>query len=314
MARYVTQETPVEQIERLLPNLILLVILLLALLVVLTKFSWIHCSQVPGFDWCSTYCTYIEQGKSRVAVLYGDDGIGDPLLLEYKLRNLRGFTLTEPLHGAELSAGILKKYDLIVIEHFRTASSRQVDAVKGYLDSGGTVIWVGDSFSNQYVDDFDLLSAQQKNESFYNSLIDQNVTPNSTRWNNAWNQVKQTQWYKYVYNRTDFKGFDEFANYLRARYKTTVPITGAKLRIVDPNHLLVRGLFKEYDLPATQLVQVAPDASGTELLAQVITTNGTYPGIMETRYAGRIIYVSFPLEDVGSQTLLTNALDYLAPC
>ncbi len=181
MARFAVQETPLEQLEKALPQVILLVILVLALLVVLTKFSWVHCSQVPGVDWCSTYCTYIENGKSRVAVVSGSDGLGDPDLLNAKLSHLRGFTLVEPVKGQELSAGILKKYDLIIVEHFRTASTRQVDAVRGYLSSGGTVVWVGDAFSNQYVDDYDLLLARQKNESYYLSLVDQNVTPGTRR-------------------------------------------------------------------------------------------------------------------------------------
>lgn len=314
MARFVVQETPLEQLEKALPNVILLVILVLALLVVVTKFGWIHCSQVPGFDWCSTYCAYIENGKSRVAILSGSDGLGDPDLLNAKLRRLRGFTLVEPLQGQELSAGILKKYDLVVIEHFRTASSLQVDAIRGYLDGGGTVVWVGDSFSNQYVDEYDLLLAKQKNESFYGDLMAQNVTPGSANWNLAWNQAKLTTWYKYLYNRTSFRGFDVLETYMRARYKGNIDSDNESLRIVDPNHLLTRGLFKEYPLDSKQFTSVIPDASGTNLLAQIRVKNGTYPGIIETRYAGKIIYVAFPLEDAASQTLLTNLLDYLAPC
>ncbi|MFH1057040.1 MAG: hypothetical protein V1717_04590 [Candidatus Micrarchaeota archaeon] len=314
MARFVAQESPLDTLERLLPNIIILLILVLALLAVLTKFGWIHCSQVPGFDWCGTYCTYIEQGKSRVLVLYGNDGLGDPVSLRAQLSRLRGFSLVEPLQAVELSAGILKKYDLIIVEKFKTASTRQVEAIQGYLDSGGVLVWAGDAFSNQYVDEYDLLLARQKNETFYLNLIAYNITPNTTEWNKAWAEARKTTWYKHLNNLTKYNGFDVLEGYLGARYDSVVNVTNASFRIVDPDHLTVKGLFKQFPTLAKRVTKVVPDASRTNLLAQVITENATLPGVIETRYAGKIVYVSFPLEEANSTTFLINLLDYLAPC
>ncbi|GEM_PF-1813727 len=314
MPRYGAQETPLEQLEKLIPNLLILVILILALLVVLTKFGWIHCSQVPFFNWCDTYCSYVEQGKSRVGVLYGSDGLGDPVALRSLLGRLRGFTLVEPIEGSELSAGVLKKYDLLVVERFKTASTRQVDAIIGYLDSGGTVVWVADSFSNQYIDEYDLLLAKQANDSFYAQLSEFNVTSGSKEWNDAWTGAKKQTWYKYLYNKTKLKGFDVLEDFLRARYNGTIKTEKAELKIVDPSHLLVKGLFKQFPIASKEFVRVVPDASGINLLAQIVTPNGVFPGVLETRYSGKIIYVAFPLEHVGSTTFLENLLDYLAPC
>jgi len=314
MARFAAQETPLEQLEKLVPNLIILLILLLALLTVLTKFGWVHCTQVPVFNWCDVYCPYVEGGKSRVAVLSGSDGLGDPQALRILLGRQRGFTLVEPLDGTELSAGILRKYDLIVVEHFKTASTRQVDAVIGYLDAGGTVVWTGDAFSNQYVDDFDLLYAKTQNETFTAFLAESNITRGSKDWNDLWAQTKQQKWYKYLHNKTQFKGFDVLENYLRARYNGTIKSGKTELKIVDPSHPLVKGLFKQFPMASTEFARVYPDASGTNLVAQIVAANGVYPGILETRYAGKIIYVAFPLEEVDSPTLLVNLLDYLASC
>ncbi|MEM4254969.1 MAG: hypothetical protein QXR53_01425 [Candidatus Norongarragalinales archaeon] len=315
MARFVAQETPLEQLERLVPNILILLILILALLVVLTKFGWVHCTQVPFFNWCDTYCTYVEQGKSRVGVLYGSDGMGDPQALRALLGRQRGFTLVEPLEGTELSAGVLKKYDLLVVEKFKTASTRQVDAIIGYLDSGGTVVWVGDSFSNQYADEFDLLLARQKNESFHAQLLEFNVTNGSQAWNEAWNAAKTQSWYKLLYNKTKFKGFDVLEDYLRARYNGTVATDNASFRVVDPSHMLVKGLYKQYPLSGVkEFARVFPDASGVNMLAQIVTPKGVYPAVLETRYSGKIVYIAFPLEQVDSTTFLVNLLDYLVSC
>ncbi len=314
MARFASQETPVEQLEKLVPNLIILVILVLALMTVLTKFGWIHCTDVPMFNWCDVYCPYVEGGKSRVGILYGSDGMGDPQALRSLLGRQRGFTLVEPLEGRELSAGILKKYDLLVVEHFKTVSTRQVDAILGYLDSGGTVIWTADAFSSQYVDDFDLLYAQTQNDTFKAFLAESNITRGSKEWNDLWAQTKTQKWYQYLHNRTGlFKGFDVLEDYLRARYNGTVSAK-PDLRIVDPIHPLGKGLYKQFGTTASEFTRVAPDASGTNLVAQLVTPNGVYPGILETRYAGKIIYVAIPLERLNSTTLLVNMLDYLAQC
>jgi len=317
MARYGAQQSGLESIERVLPNLIILVVLVLALLVVVTKFGWVHCSQVPGINWCGTYCTYVVQGKSRIGILYGQDGLGDPQALRAQLSRKRGFTLVEPIEAKELSAGILRKYDLLVVEHFKTASTRQVDAISGYLDSGGTMVWSGDSLSNQFIDDYDLQLARTKNETFYRELLSYNVTPNSAQWTGAWNQVKSSLWYQYLYNHTTVSGFGALEDYLHARFGSIVNSTSTEFRIVDPDHLLVRGLIKQHGLLSTSFVQVLPDASKTSIVAQVVTpgnNSAVYPGVIETRYAGKIVYVAFPLEQSNSSTFLTNLIDYLAPC
>ena len=217
MPRYAVNEGPLDSIERMLPNVIILLVLLAALLVVLTRFGWIHCSQVPGFSWCDAYCTYVKQGKSRIGLLYGQDGLGDPDALRVMLSHKRGFTLVEPIEAKELSAGILNKYDLLVVEHFQTASSRQVQALTGYLDSGGTLVLTGDSLSKQYVDDFDLTLARSKNDSYYTELISYNVTPDTKQWDAAWKQVKSSTWYKQLYGNRTFTGYNELENYLSAR-------------------------------------------------------------------------------------------------
>jgi len=50
-------------------HLLVLALMLVALLVLLTKFNWVHCSQVPG-NWCDIYCNTIMRSHSRIALLY----------------------------------------------------------------------------------------------------------------------------------------------------------------------------------------------------------------------------------------------------
>jgi len=142
-------------LARELPHVIVLVVLVLVLLVVVTKFNWVHCSQIPG-NWCEVYCNVVMRTHSRVALVYGDDGIGDPTALENMIRRVRPYTYLEPVRLSDASYGMLKGYDLVILEHARSVSYKESRALREYLNKGGMMVWVGDSASRHYYDQIDI--------------------------------------------------------------------------------------------------------------------------------------------------------------
>src|SRR3990167_3629643 len=107
-----------------IPNIIVLILLIVALLFVVTKYKWVHCSQIP--QWCEVYCRIT--GNSQVAVIYGapdDPGIGDPILLRRRITTERLFTNVVPFRASELSAGLLNDYEIVAITKYKRVSLRE---------------------------------------------------------------------------------------------------------------------------------------------------------------------------------------------
>ena len=305
-----------------IPNLIVLALLIVVLLVVLTKFQWVHCSQIPG--WCGIYCDTIMRSHSRVAMIYGEDGTGSAAALENVIREYRPQTYIEPLSADMLSTNALKNYDLIIMEHMRTLSSRQSQAIMNYVNRGGTLVWVGDAASAHYYDPYDLQYAFTQNETFYAELEadlvkrNLNETLNSTYAQSRISAFEKTPYAVILANKDNLTiGFSNMSVVIAARYVKTEPLPkNSNLSIISRDHMLVRGLNPNIAMPVVNftIVNINP-AAPVELIASVKTPDKkTYPAIFETRYAGRIIYFAFPLENLQSITLLTNLLDYLVPC
>lgn len=129
-----------EKLEKNIPHIIAIAILLFILLFVVTKFKWVQCGDVPG--WCPVYCSI--NGRSTVAFVHGDEGIGNPDLLKTMIQ-------AETLHVAQdvplsqLSFGYLQGFELLIVEKAKRLDDKQIKAFENYLNSGGSVIWIGDS-------------------------------------------------------------------------------------------------------------------------------------------------------------------------
>src|SRR3989338_4553911 len=114
-----------------LTHILVLAVLVVVLLVILTKFQWIHCSLIPG--WCNVYCNVITRSHAQVALIYGPpgDGIGNPIAddlesrgsFENEIRALRPDIALLPISVDDLSQGLLKRYDVVILERVRTISS-----------------------------------------------------------------------------------------------------------------------------------------------------------------------------------------------
>lgn len=313
-----------------LTHLVVLAVLVVVLLVVLTKFQWIHCSQIPG--WCNIYCDVIVRSHSQVAILYGGegDGIGNPYIdaahpgsLEERIRSLRPDIALVPIPVADLSFGLLRRYDVVILERAKNVTSRQTRVLADYLERGGTLVLVGDSATVHAIDAYDVLEAEQKNASFYRELSRNLIIRNET-WDSAYAKESIKRWQESVSfdilndSSRVRTGFRLLKSAVAADYNKTVYRSRghfANLTIVRPDHLVAKGLVRTLTNTFIQEYAVVHvDPSAADVLAFLEDGADRYPGILETRFAGRVIYFAFPPERVNSNTLLTNMWDYIAAC
>ncbi|MFA6048550.1 MAG: hypothetical protein WC792_01210 [Candidatus Micrarchaeia archaeon] len=297
-----------DDLKRELPHVIALLVLLLVLLIVLTKFKWVHASQVPG-NWHDVYCGDIclgnvcfgslSGGKSRVGLIYDELAMGDWRTLYQRVSNERLFTLIEPIPEFDVSSGLLSNYELVIL-HNKRITLKEARAVEDYLGAGGTVLMIGDAATEYY------LSAEELAEA---ELMEQS----------------KPGWYVFKINETKAqKGFGILANQLGAQYLGGENQTTFEVKTVLRQHLIMasfpEGLKGLNEMP---FAKVVASPAYTTKLANIVHGNSTgYPAILETKlglpFFGRtyMMYVAFPIENAGpgSKTLLQNIMDYLVVC
>lgn len=156
-------------------HVVLLIVLVIALLMIVTWIGLIKCSAVPG--WCTVYEMIV--GKPRILIVYGDDGIGNPYELQKILASPKVLGIrAEMMHIDQINAGNMKEYDLVIVEHARTMSTKKIREFVEYAQSisagtgNGTgflelssarLVWTGDAGTNLtsadaplYEDDLDV--------------------------------------------------------------------------------------------------------------------------------------------------------------
>ncbi|MGB9577133.1 MAG: hypothetical protein ACP5O3_00495 [Candidatus Micrarchaeia archaeon] len=295
-----------------LVNVVVLFVLVIALLVVLTKFHFIHPRDIPG--WQGFYCGVIERAPSRIAIVYGDDGAGDPEKLENLIAHAKPNSAPTRIPLQEISAGLLKNYDVVFLDRARTITFAQAAALQSFLDGGGNLVWQADSASNYAVTPEELAEALSLNAS------------------------KPGYYEKFLKKVNNTKGFGElgslYAGISFVRAETASP--NLVLRVVDSGSLLgsgvgfapegsAPGMPRELPLgsmsPGLPYAVVNEKPSGavagsTKVAVLVLGGNQSYPAIIDTKYVSRIVYVAFPLEMISDKMtgLLNNVLDYLVAC
>ena len=319
----------VSNIGKDITHLVVLAVLVVVLLVVATKFQWVHCSMIPG--WCNVYCDVITRSHAQVALIHGPpgDGIGNPVAddletrgnLENEIRALRPDIALLSISVDDLSAGLLKRYDVVILERAKRMSSRQITVLTDFVARGGTLVFVGDSATEQYVDPYDLLLAQQERDEYYEDLEHELERRNET-WDSAYanrsvKEFRKTETYDLL-NQSDKvrTGFRKLVAVTAAEYNRTISRNYfVNLSIALPDHLVAKGLLKKLtDTQIRQYAIVEVDPASTDVIAYVEDGNKRYPGIVETRYAGKVLYFAFPPERGNSATLLANTWDYIAAC
>lgn len=280
-----------DELAKEIPHLLVVAALLIILLFVVTKFKWVHCSQVP--QWCNVYCEL--NGKSQVAVISGnpgDPGIGDAAGFRLQALNDRQFTYIAPFQASQITAGLLEDYELVVLTHWKQVTLKQAIALRDYLNKGGSILWEGDAAS-EYV-----------------------TTPEDESYALAENVSKPGFYeeYKKLLNKT--QGFGLLGDVLGVKYVKTHSRTGGlKYQSVKDNHLMVSGVHN-FQLQPIVFAEVTENPAALTKIAELneTSTGKLYPALLERKYVGRIVYTAVPLEFIGSKTLTTNVLDYLVSC
>ena len=296
-----SRETPIDTLKKDLPHILVLIGLLLILLVVLTRFKWIHCTQVLKIgpinlptNWCSFYCENLHGSKSSVAIVSGDGGMGDPAALARRIQQERFYTVPVQISMSEAAYGTLKGYDLVIVERARRITPPQANAILTYLAQGGTVLWIGDSGTEYYYTQEDTAEALRLNQTipfYYEDFIDQ-------------------------LNVTRAVGFGMLASSLGVKYNSTVNQTsGMTLEKVDRNNLMVADLVDIINMPPVPFTSVSVNPTVASTVSRLRIGTETYPALVEMRNPRlSAVYVAFPLEQSPSKALIANMLDYMVLC
>ncbi|MEK6973111.1 MAG: hypothetical protein AABW72_03670 [archaeon] len=139
---------------KLIIKIMTVVFLASSLLFVLTWTNTFHCKSIPG--WCDVYYSlknaifYGDLGiksQPKVAIVYGEDGLGDPYALQTVISDIAKIKGQKPdmLNLKFLSLGNLKQYDLVIVDHARTISTEQISMFITYANQGGKLVWTGDA-------------------------------------------------------------------------------------------------------------------------------------------------------------------------
>lgn len=268
-------------------NILILVVLILGLLFVATKFGLMQCSAVPL--WCDIY--YAIEGHPRVLVVYGTDGLGDPDLLRDGL-NRYSQVYAENLPLSAVGSENLKEFALVIVDHAKTMRTDQIIAFQKYVDGGGRLIWMGDAGT----------AAPEDEEFWYKDDADTNAAHEIE---GAWVR-KDKDGYK----------IDFGANYLSAEYignycelsgvdcETSQPYAGTMWISSDP---LTQGLKRDLTIERNfAVVKSIEGGMGTKLVAGINLdaaikkdekNYGTdFPLIIKTGVGGRVAYYAIPPE------------------
>ncbi len=301
-------------------HLIVLFVLIFAALFVATKFKVIHCSQIPGGVWCPMYCSVAGNSKVAFVTDYNDaGGMGNPEQLMLLAQHARIQTPMTIFSLDQISSGLLKNYELVVLERARTYSNRQAEALQNYVANGGSMLVIGDVFTNATLTADDLLVAQTRNAPTAKPTVTV-TTGGATVTVSATPQSLNDDYTRRVIERVARQkaegGFGILSDFFGAQYNYTFPVTkNLDFHVINIDHLAMSGVRPVFTAPAMPFARVV-ELDNVDKLAVLRdnSTNTEYPAILEKKLAGRTIYVSFPLEQLNSTTLVENLFDYLVSC
>ncbi len=130
------------ELQKDIPHIIAIAVLLLALLIVATKTGLVSCSAL-GNGYCDVY--YSMLGKPTVLIIRGDEGMGSPDTLARMIQDYYRLPV-EKLRIGQVSRGNIQHYSLVIVEHARRIPTEKLKIFKDYLfEDMGRLVWVGDA-------------------------------------------------------------------------------------------------------------------------------------------------------------------------
>lgn len=147
-------------------KVVFLLILVALLLGILTWTKIVRCGVIPG--WCDVYYgvkNYAYGGQPRVAIVYGEDGFGEPELLQEILGDPQILGVRADMIGIEnVEIGNIRDYDLVIVERARTMETKKLDVFVEYVTKyQGNLVWTGDAGTLMDPDDRVLYQQQRDN-------------------------------------------------------------------------------------------------------------------------------------------------------
>ena len=123
-----------------LPQAVALIILIAILLLVLVRFGFMGCGDLPGL------CAITKMiWPPSIAIVYGDEGMGDPdALSRYIIEETHMFPTKIRVEMVRDSATI-DKYQLVIVERAKNMSTETMRAFQQYVQKGGRLVWIGDA-------------------------------------------------------------------------------------------------------------------------------------------------------------------------
>ena len=122
-----------------------IILLIFVMLMLLTWVKIVRCSDIPG--WCSVY--YGIMGDPKILIVYGVDGLGDPLKLKALFEDRGTLTIKKNVDIKPLSYVVdyskIKDYDLVIVDKAKTMSYDELKIFADYGSKGGRLVWIADS-------------------------------------------------------------------------------------------------------------------------------------------------------------------------
>ncbi len=276
------------QIKDLVNGAILL-ISLVAILYLATRYGYVHCSFLP--HWCSIYKQLNTAIYGRVypniILLYGDSGLGDPDITVNYIRKVCGYHIVKQ-NVDTVSLGNLQAYDVVIVEHAKRLSAEQLSTLWDFVAGGGKLVMIGDAGTEAPNPD-EYLTWKDLGEKNREGIV------------NPWDRKKEdgtvirfgtyVLGLKYVGNgglENEFSG-DVYFN----------------------EDMMTDGLPRSLDLKtkfaATEIV--GSSVFGPQTVAAVISDTNTIDGVKPpfpaiVRIGYRIVYLAYPPEEAGEQHML----------
>lgn len=274
-------------------NIGFLILALFVGLYLATKFGFIHCSQLP--HWCKIYSTVSSSLYGRVypnvAVLYGNEGIGNPQALTNYLRSqCRLHVRAIPIKT--IGPANLENYDAVIVEKARRLDAQQLEMLWDFVSKGGKLIIIGDVGveGNDYLTWEDL---EENKEGIVN----------------PWDRKKE-----------DGTIIDFGSSLLGLKYVETVSGAGVTAIIKFNKDLLTDGLPDSLSLEGPIAVIVPYGTSVLGPVKVVAVADGLraygeykppYPAVIRVGY--RLAYFAYPPEVAGTRhkILLLNLCEFV---
>ncbi|MCK4327900.1 MAG: hypothetical protein KAW41_05555 [Candidatus Diapherotrites archaeon] len=131
-----------QDLQKNLPHLIAIGVLVFALLIVATKTGLVGCSSL-GQGYCDIY--YSVLGKPTILIIRGDEGMGSPDTLARMIETQYQLPV-QKLRVDQVSKGNIQDYSLIIVEHAREIPTEKLKVFYNYLfEDMGRLVWVGDA-------------------------------------------------------------------------------------------------------------------------------------------------------------------------